>query len=569
MATLHVLQGPDKGRTFQTHREAVILGRNAEQIPLNDTTVSRRHAQLQPNNGTWMIQDLGSSNGTYVNGHRLNATVRLKHGDQIKMGSTLLVFSGDESVEQYSGPKFTRDLIDLDAAGRNLDASILSVATPEDSVILAAPETADAVQSWNLIFRLAETLGSVTEPREFLEQVADAVFDHFVVDRCFILLRDPNTRALEPQVVRRRTTTDQDLGKITTSQTIINHVIETRQGVLCANAMTDPRFVPGDKEGSIHRMRLHSVICVPIVTREEVHGIIHMDCSMHHHTYTQQQMQLAATIGRMAGLAIENAQLLASRMRNERLAATGETVAYLSHHIRNILQGIRSGADVLELGIKRQNLDNIRSGWQIMRRNLDRTYQLATNMLAFSKQRVPNVELGQLNKVVEDVVDLAQRLADEKHVMLLSDLEDMPPVPLDIDGVHQAVLNVVTNALDAAPAENGRVLINTRYDPGAGEAAVLVQDNGPGIAADALATLFEAFHSTKGQRGTGLGLAAAKKVVTELGGRIDVRSTLGEGTTFVIHLPTSSTRIVDSEKTRGPAAAPARSEARSRRRRQP
>jgi signal transduction histidine kinase len=276
-----------------------------------------------------------------------------------------------------------------------------------------------------------------------------------------------------------------------------------------------------------------------------------MDCSMHHHTYTHQQMQLAATIGRMAGLAIENAQLLAARMRNERLAATGETVAYLSHHIRNILQGIRSGADVLELGLKRNNLDNIRSGWQIMRRNLDRTYQLATNMLAFSKQRVPNIEMAQLNRVVEEVVALAQRQADDRHVMLLPDLDELPPIPLDVDGIHQAVLNIVTNALDAAPADKGRVLVKTSFDAKAGEALVTVQDNGPGIPPEALSVLFEPFHSTKGQRGTGLGLAAARKVVTELGGRIDVRSKVGEGTTFAVHLPTSA-RALDSEKTHGP-----------------
>ncbi|HEY3245933.1 MAG TPA: ATP-binding protein [Phycisphaerae bacterium] len=555
MASLHVLQGPDKGRTFQTNREAVILGRNAEQIPINDNTVSRRHAQLVPSNGTWMIADLNSSNGTYVNGHRLETAMRLKHGDQIKVGSTLLVFGGDESVERFSGPTMTRDLLDLDAAGRQLDASILAAsASSEDSVILAAPETADAVHAWKLIFRLAETIGTVTDPKEFLERVADTIFDHFTVDRCFILLRDPQTGTLEPQVVRWRLPAERDGQKISTSRTIINHVLQKREGVLCANAMTDQRFAENSRDDSIHRMRLHSVICVPILTHDDVHGIIHMDCSMHHHTYTHQQMQLAATIGRMAGLAIENAQLLASRMRNERLAATGETVAYLSHHIRNILQGIRSGADVLEMGLKRNNLENIRSGWQIMRRNLDRTYQLATNMLAFSKQRVPNIEMAQLNRVVEEVVELAQRHADDRHVMLLPDLDELPPIPLDVDGIHQAVLNIVTNAVDAAPADSGRVLVKTSFDPAAGDALVTIQDNGPGIAPESLSVLFEPFHSTKGQRGTGLGLAAARKVVTELGGRIEVRSRPGEGTTFTVHLPTSA-RAIDSDKTHGPAPA--------------
>ena len=68
MPTLIVLQGPDKGRTFATSEDLVLMGRESEQVPLRDNTVSRRHAELRRHNGVWELADLGSSNGTYLNG---------------------------------------------------------------------------------------------------------------------------------------------------------------------------------------------------------------------------------------------------------------------------------------------------------------------------------------------------------------------------------------------------------------------------------------------------------------------------------------------------------------------
>jgi len=126
-------------------------------------------------------------------------------------------------------------------------------------------------------------------------------------------------------------------------------VLKTREGVLCANAMTDDRFSGDSKQDSVHRLGLKSILCVPILVREEIVGLFHLDCSMSRHTYTQEQLRLVVAVGRLAGMAIENLRLQESRVQTERLAAAGETVAYLSHHIRNILQGMQGGADVVEL----------------------------------------------------------------------------------------------------------------------------------------------------------------------------------------------------------------------------
>lgn len=549
------MQGPDKGRSFRTTNEPVVLGRESDQVHLTDGTVSRRHAELRRENGAWIIVDLHSANGTYVNGIRLEKPVRLKYGDQIKIGSTLLVYGGEESGSTSTPTSMpVRDLVDLDVSGKNLDSAILSsVPVNEESVILAAPETAEAARAWKVMYELSEVIGAVASPQQLLERVMDIIFEQVKVDRAFILIREPGSAEMTPAVVRYRDPRMKDSGRISTSRRIINTVLESRQGILCTNAMTDARFQSNEIADSIHDLGLRSVMCAPIMVRNEVLGIIHVDSSMATHAYTQEQLRMVAAIGHMTGLALQNAWLIESRMQTARLAAVGETVASLSHYIKNILQGMRSGADLVEMGLRRQQLPMVGQGWQIVEKNLDKILQLSMNMLAFSKPREPRLQQAQINKIVADAVALAQRKADEKSVMLLTDLQEpFPPIPVDVDGIHQVALNLITNAIDAVAPETGIVNVETRFD-GEKERAILdIKDNGPGISVENRRRMFEPFYSTKGQGGTGLGLAVAQKIVQEHRGRIEVISKIGEGTTMRVILPVAARPGESSDATFGP-----------------
>lgn len=554
MPTLFVIQGPDKGRTYQTPNEPSIIGRVSDQIQLTDNSASRRHAEVRPSNGSWVLVDLNSSNGTFLNGQRIVTPIKLKQGDQIKVGSTLLVFNPQQHVQPYTSTLMPQDLVDLDLSNPSGGSSILAaINASEESVIIQAPETADAVAAWNVIYQVAETLGTIESVDALLERITDILFDHLIVDRLLLLRCVENNETLIPQVVRFRTPPRGKRQKIVTSKTIIKHVMETKEGLLCANAMTDGRFTEDSKQDSIHMLGLQSIICVPIIVRDQILSIFHLDCSMSHHTYTHEQLRLVVAICRLAGLAIENVQLLESRVKTERLAAAGETVAYLSHYIRNILQGMQGGAEVVELGIKKEDFSTLKSGWALMSRNLNRIFLLTLNMLTFSKDRQPRIETVQLNKIIEDVISLSQNRADEHNVMILTDLEEIPAIPIDPEGIHQVAHNIILNAIEAVSDKRGRVNISTKYVPSEGKVLLSIGDNGPGIPLEIQNKIFDPFESSKGQGGTGLGLAAAKKIVTELGGEIEIDSVMAEGTTFIVKLAASHIRLSDSEKTHGPS----------------
>jgi len=415
-----------------------------------------------------------------------------------------------------------------------------SVPSNEDSVIMASPEPSAAAQlHLKILYELMQLIGSVFEKQPLLERVMDLVFEHFEPDRGFVLLRDDPEAKPEPVVVRhRRPPGEDEEQRITVSRTIVQHVMNKAEGMLSSNAMADRRFSSGE---SVHAYGIRSAICVPLKFRERVFGVIYIDSKVANYTFTEDQLRLLIAIGAQTGLAMENAELYQQGMAKARLAAVGETVASLSHSIRNMLQAIRGGAEVVELGLRKEDLGVVNNGWTILRRNLDRVYELTMNMLAFSKQRKPEFEMINLPSLLGEIVDLMRTQCDRRDIAVITDIDqDIPPIPADSAGLYQALMNLLSNAQDVVEPGAGVITLRAEYDDQTQQAVVSVSDNGPGIDEDEQKRLFTPFHSTKGQRGTGLGLAVTKKIVEEHGGSIDVQSEPDRGTTFSISLSSES-----------------------------
>lgn len=565
MLTLLVLQGPDKGRRYELPDAPLLIGRESRQLPLTDNTVSRRHCELHPVDGDeWLLKDLGSANGTYVNAVRVGGNHVLKLGDQIRVGRTLMVFGAQPGVSRTSGGN-----VKLAGEESGMDSAIMAaVPANEDSMVLAVPEpSAAAMGSLKILYQLGAALGSNFKVDQVLEVVMDLVLEHVKADRGMILLvaeQQQGDAELIPKVVRTRAEDDhppepgKPAPKIHASRTIINHVIESGQGVLSTNAMADRRFSKGK---SVHSLGIRSALCVPIKARrmdgkegDEVLGLIYIDSSVRNYTYSPDQLRLLTTIGLQAGLAMQNAKLYQQGLQAERMAAIGETTAALSHSIKNILQALRGGADVVEMGIRGNNLPQVTKGWGVVDRNLEKIYNLTLNLLAYSKEREPRLEMINPRKLVDECVELIAAPANTKGAMVVADVEpDVPPIPMDPDGLHQVLMNLLSNALDAVEPRAGLIRVVCRYDAPAKEMVLEVIDNGSGIPETMMPHMFELFHSTKGNRGTGLGLAVARKIVAEHEGNIAVQSREGEGTTFTVRLPIEHSKLGDPSTTHGPA----------------
>jgi signal transduction histidine kinase/pSer/pThr/pTyr-binding forkhead associated (FHA) protein len=550
---LFVIQGADQGKRFELKSKAMALGRdNSNPIRLHDTEVSRRHAEVRQVDNTFRIVDLGSANGTYLNGQPVDQAA-LRPGDRLQLGQTVMLFN-----EGPSGSSDREVASRVNMLGRaspeDRSAILKSIPAGEGSRVLHSPDVAagwlkDRLVNLSVMYRATQAISHVLDTDTLLPQILEMVFESIGADRGAILLKDEAGK-LVPKAVRWRGPADPD-ERLTISRTIVDHVLEQGQGVITSDAPGDTRFGPAQ---SIVDYGIREAICVPVQGRHVTLGVLYADIQAGsglsfqkdgsvkeapRGRFSQDHLMLTVAIGHQAGLAIENTEFYKAKLQAERLAAVGQTIATLSHHIKNILQGIKGGSYLIDMGLKEKDDAIVRRGWTIVEKNQAKIYNLVMDMLSFSKDREPALAPADLNETVGEVVELMQSRAGELGVNL--DWQPDPQVPtvmVDADGIHRAVLNIMTNAVDAAEGvEAAAVSVATTWDAATSTARVIVEDNGVGIEESQLGSIFQVFASTKGARGTGLGLPVSQKIVREHGGKINVASSVGRGSTFVIELP--------------------------------
>ncbi len=248
----------------------------------------------------------------------------------------------------------------------------------------------------------------------------------------------------------------------------------------------------------------------------------------------------------------------AKLVESERAAAVGQTVAGLAHAIKNIAGGLRGGVFVVEKGLELGNDEYLRRGWDMVKTDVARIRAMALDLLNYSKERVPDYQFCNPNDVVREVLTLMGPRAEKYEVTLEADLDaGLPAAWFDPDAIHRCLTNLVTNAIDACAdvaceERGGRVVVRS-FAP-AQEHYVVgyeVWDNGCGIPEEMMPRVFQRFFSTKGTKGTGLGLMITKKIVDEHGGDIEVRSDPGKGTRFVIRLAAADRERIGDVGNRG------------------
>jgi signal transduction histidine kinase len=428
-------------------------------------------------------------------------------------------------------------------------AIIKTIGEAEGSRLLLQPEKNSpwlqgALANLTVLYEAGQATSHILDIDELVERILELIFRSIDADRGCILLLHPETGALEPKALRWRKPEDKQ-EKFALSRTIVDHALKERIGFLASDAARDERFSSGQ---SILQLGIREVICVPMKGRHESIGVLYLDTLTprreaveHTAKFTEDHLALAIAIAHQAALAIEETHYHHAMLQAERLAAIGQTIAALSHHIKNILQGLRSGSEILKMGLKEKKEQLIEQGWRLAEKNQGKIYDLVMDMLSYSKERVPAVEATNLNEIVQDVYELLTPRAKEMNVKLEMNLtENLPIIQADPEGIHRALLNIVGNALDAVEDRpDPQVTVGTRLGE-AGWVRIVVLDNGPGIAKERVGEIFKPFSSSKGSRGTGLGLPVSRKILREHGGDIDVQSQVNVGSKFVLKLPVQS-----------------------------
>nr|MDQ3331726.1 SpoIIE family protein phosphatase [Planctomycetota bacterium] len=306
MAMLILLQA-GVSTPFPLDGDEAVIGRHPEcQIQLDSNMVSRRHARVFRDLGRLYVEDLGSGNGTFLNGSRVDAPLLLRNGDRLKVGPVLLRYE-DESVPQTPKTTPSQSTFRLDIAGEEHDSATITGAVPNQSgfgLLDVRPEA-----KLKGVIEIGRRLAATEDFNSLLPTLLDALFEIFpAADRGVVLLRSPEFGRLVPAAQKHRRADEEETVRL--SRTVLNKVIEEKTGVLSADASNDRQFRMSE---SVSNLSIRSMMCAPLIGLDgEVTGVINLDTQNPLVQFTKDDLDLLLAVAGQASLSYESARLLVS-----------------------------------------------------------------------------------------------------------------------------------------------------------------------------------------------------------------------------------------------------------------
>src|SRR5512138_2113986 len=383
------------------------------------------------------------------------------------------------------------------------------------------------LDSYLRVIEISRDLASTLDLDTLLDGIVRAAADITRAEAASILLYDDTSRQLYFQVA---TNIDEPTMRglvVPLDKSIAGWIVTNRKSVRIDDAHKDDRHF-GDIEQAIGS-ETHSLLGIPLVTKNKVVGVLEV-INKKKGRFTDPDESMLTVVGAQAAVAIENA----------RLFQQSDLIAEFVHELRTPLASLSTATYLLlRPEMSREQRDQIVNN---IHNETLRLNSLASSFLDLARLESGRVQFRKVSFAMADLLfeckDIMSSKAQETSVQVRVDVpNDMPLMEADRDKVKQVVLNLLSNAIKYN-RPNGSVVISGNFDPL--NISMAVQDTGLGIPDESIPHLFEKFYRVReheGASGTGLGLSISKQIIQGHNGRIEVKSKLGTGTSFTIHIP--------------------------------
>jgi signal transduction histidine kinase len=389
-------------------------------------------------------------------------------------------------------------------------------------------DTDKRLEGYRRLIDIARDLASTLDLDILLSRIVHAAADIAEAEAASILLYDDAARQLRFQVA---TNLDEPTRRglvVPLEGSIAGWIVLNRQPVRSADAHEDPRFYQNVEQAT--RFTTETLLGVPLITKDKIVGVLEA-INKRNGAFTETDENLLSVLGAQAAVAIENA----------RLFQQSDLIAEFVHELRTPLASIGTSTYLLlrpEMSQEQreQMIHNIHG--ETLRLN-----SLASSFLDLARLESGRVQFHltdfDLAPLLEECRQIMQAKADESQITVTIEIPpDFPRVDADRDKLKQVALNLLSNAIKYN-SQPGKVTLRAGLEKSGW--LLDVQDTGMGIPEQSLSHMFEKFYRVRAIEGkvpgTGLGLSICKQIVSGHGGSIEVKSKLGEGTTFTIHLP--------------------------------
>jgi signal transduction histidine kinase len=518
-------------------------------IRLSDDSVAPQHAQITFEKGIFYLQDMDSTNGTYVNRKRIQKSA-IKHHDKIGIGDRTFLFLLQPESSIYLHPHVSEKLSDTVSIGDDaIDPSELLArkAAIAASDLFIEPRIEDPTGSeklsaahhrLSLLYQLSEKIRATSDLDQLLNQGVEFLLQAIPeAERAVIMLWSSASGTLEIKALKHREE-NREAGAIRISRTVMDWVLSEKMALVSQNVLDDQRF---DESESIRVNSLNSIICVPITSEDNVTGLIYADSSDILEPLTQDDAAFTAAVANELALCIDIIRLQEQAIVNERMAAIGMTISNLSHNIRNLIALNQNAVDLMGMHLRRIGDEKIDRSWQRIEASFARINNLSADMLEYAKDHEIKLEPVDTNKLIKVYCDFIRHgLANEQIQTELLLSPSNPKWVMDKVQFQRALLNLLVNAIYAiGDNENGKITIASTIED-KNQLIVSVSDNGCGIETEKRDKIFELFYTTKGTEGSGLGLPMVKRFMEKMKGELVLQSQVGKGSTFKMIFPKRS-----------------------------
>ena len=354
-------------RDFALDKGSFTAGRSADNdLCLQDNLLSRQHMAIRPENGQFVLHDMGSTNGTFVNDERITRKV-LAPGDLIRIGDATMQFVDDEAAATTRRPPgvdgeatpitrtaMTRDIVrhidDIaEPLSLEIDSAMLRTSTLDQiSRSIAVDKGRKETSMFFILYQVCKAVSSVVTLDEILKTSIKLAFDVINAERGAIVLYDPEQRTWRVGIAYHRKHGVMDPDSIPISQTIVQRVMDERVALISHDTLTDPGF----KEAvSIVNLSIRSALCVPLWESDKVHGAIYMDNRASSYAFTQPDLELLTAIANLVAIRLRQETLNDKLRREEVLRA--ELLHYFSPDVAEM---ILKGGDQLNTDLARRDV---------------------------------------------------------------------------------------------------------------------------------------------------------------------------------------------------------------------
>jgi serine phosphatase RsbU (regulator of sigma subunit)/pSer/pThr/pTyr-binding forkhead associated (FHA) protein len=319
-----IVKYPDRSPdTFPLGRLRITIGRSARNdLCIPDPFASRVHAEVRREGDQYILQDLGSANGTLYNGATVEGAIPLTSGGRIQIGETEIVFNDGNAAagmatmitDQQASP-VPEATIAMNSSDRTTSGLLEAIEGARTQPDYDAPKKSVRQSDLlALISKVGVTLLASATLNETLQQIASLVFEAVPAERCCIMMRDEGSAELKVSVARLRDRQG-DVGEIRVSRTIMEEVVGQGKSVLTADAQQDPRLM----SSTMTLQGIRSVLAVPLGVGEKVFGIIYADSPIAESRFTEDHLKVLTTLSSVAAIRVENARLMEEQIERERL----------------------------------------------------------------------------------------------------------------------------------------------------------------------------------------------------------------------------------------------------------